>query len=418
MTFTTKLSSHKVFNLKQTISDNLLYLPLLWIATGMFGVDKGDKILLIVVAVCVLISLFINKLSIIKYNWKNNPWIKWLIALIIFGIVSDLVHGFGSRELRALETAALFLLCIDFIKIRINRIITLLVIASLSALFIAYFYSNIQPTERRVWPVNAIPFASYITLLIGFSIALISYSKLKWQKAWLFVSVAVGLGALVITESRGPLLALCCTLVALGLYTLLLGKLNYKLVGLGTVLVSIVLIASLPYLQPRYDKTVSEVNQIIKGNDQTSIGLRLSVYKIGLNMIAEKPVLGYGKDVLADKWDQMHKNKEITWREKAVLGWNFHNNFIEKGVASGLLGIATMFLWLGLPLVYAWKNHRQHFVLLSTPPLLYFFACLTDTPATNGSSYVTYLMFVGLVIAYLNNDKHNKESEIKESSLV
>ncbi|PML06728.1 hypothetical protein BCT86_10995 [Vibrio breoganii] len=418
MTFTTSRSNHNVTNLKQAISDNLLYLPLLWIATGMFGVDKGDKILLIVVAVCVLVSISINKLSIIKHNWKSNPWIKWLIALIIFGVISDLVHGFGSRELRALETAALFLLCIDFSKIKINRIITLLVVASLSSLFIAYFYSNIQPTDRRVWPVNAIPFASYITLLIGFSIALISYSKLKWQKAWLFVSVAVGLGALVITESRGPLLALCCTIVALGLYALLLGKLNYKLVGLGTVLVSIILIASFPYLQPRYDKTVSEVNQIIKGNDQTSIGLRLSVYKVGLNMIAEKPVLGHGKDPLADKWDQMLKNKEITPREKAVLGWNFHNNFIEKGVVSGLFGIATMFLWLGLPLVYAWKNHRQHFVLLSTPPLLYFLACLTDTPATNGSSYVTYLMFVGLVIAYLNNDKHNKESEIKESSLV
>ncbi|PMO52020.1 hypothetical protein BCT07_04430 [Vibrio breoganii] len=418
MTFTTSRSNHNVTNLKQTISDNLLYLPLLWIATGMFGVDKGDKILLIVVAVCVLVSISINKLSIIKHNWKSNPWIKWLIALIIFGVISDLVHGFGSRELRALETAALFLLCIDFSKIKINRIITLLVVASLSSLFIAYFYSNIQPTDRRVWPVNAIPFASYITLLIGFSIALISYSKLKWQKAWLFVAVAVGLGALFITESRGPLLALCCTIVALGLYALLLGKLNYKLVGLGTVLVSIALIASLPYLQPRYEQTASEVNQIIKGNDQTSIGLRLSVYKIGLNMIAEKPVLGHGKDPLADKWDQMLKNKEITPREKAVLGWNFHNNFIEKGVVSGLFGIATMFLWLGLPLVYAWKNHRQHFVLLSTPPLLYFLACLTDTPATNGSSYVTYLMFVGLVIAYLNNDKHNKESEIKESSLV
>ncbi|PMG80635.1 hypothetical protein BCU83_10655 [Vibrio breoganii] len=418
MTFTTSRSNHNVTNLKQTISDNLLYLPLLWIATGMFGVDKGDKILLIVVAVCVLVSISINKLSIIKHNWKSNPWIKWLIALIIFGVISDLVHGFGSRELRALETAALFLLCIDFSKIKINRIITLLVVASLSSLFIAYFYSNIQSTDRRVWPVNAIPFASYITLLIGFSIALISYSKLKWQKAWLFVAVAVGLGALVITESRGPLLALCCTIVALGLYALLLGKLNYKLVGLGTVLVSIALIASLPYLQPRYEQTVSEVNQIMKGNDQTSIGLRLSLYKVGLNMIAEKPVLGHGKDPLADKWDQMLKNKEITPKEKAVLGWNFHNNFIEKGVVSGLLGIATMFLWLGLPLVYAWKNHRQHFVLLSTPPLLYFLACFTDTPATNGSSYVTYLMFVGLVIAYLNNDKHNKESEIKESSLV
>ncbi|MEZ9925708.1 O-antigen ligase family protein [Vibrio breoganii] len=405
-------------NLKQTISDNLLYLPLLWIATGMFGVDKGDKILLIVVAVCVLASLVINKLSIIKYNWKNNPWIKWILALIIFGVISDLIHGFGSRELRALETTALFLLCFDLAKIKLNRIITLLVIASLSALFIAYFYTSIQPTDRRIWPVNAIPFATYITLLIGFSIALISYSKLKRQQIWLFISITIGLGGLFITESRGPILALCCTIVALALYTLLLGRLNYKLTGLGLVLVSVTLIVSLPYLQPRYDKTIYEVNQIIKGNDQTSIGLRLSVYKIGLNMITEKPVLGHGKDILADKWDQMLKNKEITPKEKTVLGWNFHNNFIEKGVASGLVGVATMFLWLGLPIVYAWRNHRQHLMLLSTPPLLYFFACLTDTPATNGSSYVTYLMFVGLAIAYVNNHKHNKESEIKESSLA
>ncbi|PMP06032.1 hypothetical protein BCS94_12695 [Vibrio breoganii] len=418
MTFITKLSSHKVSNLKQTISDNLLYLPLLWIATGMFGVDKGDKILLIVVAVCVLVSLFINKLSIIKYNWKNNPWIKWLIVLIIFGIVSDLVHGFGSRELRALETAALFLLCIDFTKIRINRIITLLIIASLSALFIAYFYSNIQPTERRVWPVNAIPFASYITLLVGFSIALISYSHLKWQQVFLFISITIGLGALFITESRGPLLALCCTSMVLGAYNLFLGKLNYKFIVLGIVLASITLIASLPYLQPRYDRTISEVNQILKGNDQTSIGLRLTVYKIGLGMISEKPVFGHGKDSLAEKWDEMLKDKEITRKEKTVLGWNFHNNFIEKGVVSGLVGVASMFLWLGLPLVYGWKNHRQHFMLLSIPPLLYFFACLTDTPATNGSSYVTYLMFVGLVIAYLSNSKHNRDSEIRESSLA
>lgn len=56
----------------------------------------------------------------------------------------------------------------------------------------------------------------------------------------------------------------------------------------------------------------------------------------------------------------MKKDGEINWRVHQVLSWNFHNNFIEKGVASGLVGIATMFLWLGMPIVYGWRHYREH----------------------------------------------------------
>ncbi|MEZ8965756.1 O-antigen ligase family protein [Vibrio breoganii] len=405
-------------NLKQTISDNLLYIPLLWIATGMFGVDKGDKILLIVVAVCTLVSLLINKLSIIKHNWNNNPWIKWLIALIVFGVISDLIHGFGSRELRALETAALFLLCIDHRKLNVNIISILIIIASLSALLITTYFQISHPTNRQFWPVNAIPYGSYITLIICLCLLMIPYTNRKTLKALLFISAFIGLSALFLTKSRGPLVALICTLTLIGFYTLIKYRINWRLVTIGLTCIIVTSIATLPYLQERYERTIEEINLISSGNYQTSIGVRLSVYSIGLDMIIKKPVFGYGKDALPKYLDRMLEDNLITSVERLVLSWNFHNNFIEKGVVSGLVGVASMFLWLGLPLVYGWKNHRQHFMLLSIPPLLYFFACLTDTPATNGSSYVTYLMFVGLVIAYLSNSKHNRDSEIRESSLA
>lgn len=77
----------------KVVSDNLIYAPLLWIATAMFYVDRGDKILMIIVAICALTSLFINRTKIVKENWKYQPWLRWLLVLVLFGITSDIYHG-------------------------------------------------------------------------------------------------------------------------------------------------------------------------------------------------------------------------------------------------------------------------------------------------------------------------------------
>lgn len=382
----------------------------------MFWLEKGDKILLIIVAVCSLLSLAINKLTIVKSNWRNSPWLKWLLLLICFGVISDIIHGFGSRELRALETCALLLLCIDTKKINLKVIALILLIGAANSFSVAYYYQYIEYTDRRIWPVNAIPFASYITLLTGLSFAFIKYSRSKLCSLILLSSTTIGFAALLLTESRGPLLALICTAGVLCLYAIFNKQVNWKISAGLLCLIALVAVATAPVIQERFDRTVNEVNNIIKGNDNTSIGYRLTVYRIGVDMIAEKPIFGHGKADLSQRWDEMLKNKEINRSVHRVLGWNFHNNFIEKGVASGLVGIATMFLWLGLPIVYAWRHHKKHLVLVATAPLLYFFACLTDTPATNGSSYVTYLIFVGLVLANIERCKINKHSTPPEES--
>lgn len=398
----------------ERLSNNLIYIPLIWISTVMFGIEKADKTLLIIVLICALISLCINKLSILKYNWKNYPWIKWLLLLILFGIVSDLVHGFGSRELRALETAVILLLFLDIRKIKVSYISYLLLIAATSALYITYFYQNITPLDRRLWPVNAIPFASYITLIIANSILLIRYTQNKRLIFILIMAASIGLGALFLTESRGPLLALICTFILMCFYWIIYAHLNWKSLCIGLTLVTCISILSFPFMQERYNSTVKEINLISNGYNQSSIGLRLSVYAIGLELIKEKPVMGHGKNNLSQRWDNMLKDKKITQRERDVLGWNFHNSFIEKGVASGLVGIITMFFWLGMPIVYAWKSHKEHLLLVSAPPLLYFFAGLSDTPSTNGSSYVTYLIFTGITLAFLIN----RNMKLKEYSLA
>lgn len=310
------------------------------------------------------------------------------------------------------------MLLIDVSKLKLKNVSILLIIAAISSTLTAYYFQVIEPTERRVWPVNAIPFASYITLVIGLGLTLMKYSNSKWVSVFLASGAAIGLGGLLLTESRGPLLALICTLGLLFLFSLIKGRINWKII-LGCLVISLVIaVICRPIIEERYNKTQQEIHSILNGNSTTSIGLRLTVYKIGLDMIAEKPLLGFGKSDLSERWDKMKKNGEISWHVHQVLSWNFHNNFIEKGVASGLVGIATMFLWLGIPVVYGFRHYREHLPLIATPPLLYFFACLTDTPATNGSSYVTYLIFVGLILASVKRCSDEKNSTYKEPSLA
>ncbi|MEH6454252.1 MAG: O-antigen ligase family protein [Psychromonas sp.] len=396
------------------ISNNLIYFPLLWISTLMFGIEKGEKILLIIVLLCALLSLTINKFSIVKYNWKNYPWIKYLLFLVLFGVISQLIHGFGSRELRALETAVILLLFLDLTKIKIPYIAYLLLVGAISALVFTYFYLNIQPTDRRLWPVNAIPFASYITLIIGCSILLIRHAQNKMIACILILAASIGVIALILTGSRGPILALICTVCLIFIYLAIRGHINWKIITIGLILITLVSVTTFTYIQKEYSRTINEITAISQGDLQTSIGLRLSVYAIGLELIKEKPLLGHGKVDLSLRWDQMLKNKEITPLERQVLSWNFHNDFIEKIVTSGILGLITMFFWLGMPIVYGIREHREHLPLVSAPPLLYFFASMTDTPSTNGSSYVTYLIFTGIILACLINSK--KTGKIKEHS--
>lgn len=238
--------------LAQKISEYLIYLPLAWISLVMFWLDKGDKILLIIVALCSLISLAINRTQVIKKNWKEQPWIKWIIALILFGLISDAIHGFGSRELRALETSLLVLLFLDTTKLKWNFITTLLLLAALTSAATAYYFQYIEFTDRRLWPVNAIPFASYITLLIGISSTLLAYTRTKVSIVILGSAVVFGFGALLLTESRGPLLSLSCTALIIGAFKLRSGLINWKTVATLAVLLFSVLFLSKPVVEKRY----------------------------------------------------------------------------------------------------------------------------------------------------------------------
>ena len=68
------------------------------------------------------------------------------------------------------------------------------------------------------------------------------------------------------------------------------------------MLTALLLLVSFYYVSPTFQRTVKDsvenIQKFDAGNVETSLGYRLSFAKLSLHLIQERPVLGYGTEVL------------------------------------------------------------------------------------------------------------------------
>ena len=63
----------------------LILLPILWIFTGLFYFENGNKILVVLTLISALISFIIYRIAILKENIKNKYlWVMFLLYPLMF----------------------------------------------------------------------------------------------------------------------------------------------------------------------------------------------------------------------------------------------------------------------------------------------------------------------------------------------
>jgi len=85
------------------------------------------------------------------------------------------------------------------------------------------------------------------------------------------------------------------------------------------------------------------------GNKSTSWDMRLSMWRMGWDLIKERPMLGTGTVDLGHLLkDKMTPADELVW-QNIPIGGHLHNNFIHIAVTMGLLGLsAFIFMWVSV----------------------------------------------------------------------
>ncbi|CEJ13969.1 O-Antigen ligase [bacterium YEK0313] len=228
--------------------------------------------------------------------------------------------------------------------------ISALIFASIEA----FVFGRSRPTAGMA---NAIPFGDVAILAAGLS--LIGFSRLsRPHKVFAIVASAAGLGACLLSQTRGALLALPLIVLALGVYLWPIIRRRTGMTVLALVLVGAA-VGGLGLIAKVSDRFVELRSSLADGEAMNSrdpsTAHRAILWTYGAEAFLSRPVLGYGSQ---------NAVSEVR-RRAAKNGFDvppyrhLHNEFITTAVGRGLVGLVALLAVLAAPIIIAVGSVRD-----------------------------------------------------------
>ena len=395
-------NQHVISLKKKNILDSVILFPFIWVTTGMFLYPDGKKLMVLFVLMSVITSIYSYGIKMQWLNIKNNK-LLWLIGTwLIFALFSKLYHGYGSSVLRVLFTSFLFFASLPP-SLVINKINfkTLIIISALTSMVYLILQVFILDLGRN-WTINPIPYATFSTVIsiIAFHY-LLNYKSKRDCFVWLIIFI-IGVIPLLYSQTRGLWLALGILIIFLTLKMLFSGKKSiYLLIPLILALIASYHLGGEKITQ-RISQTQSEIQQIIDGNMDTSIGQRLQMWKAAIILSQKSPLLGLGDSHAKYKKELVDQH---VVSPKIIRYSHYHNQFLNTFVKGGFLGLVILLLSIILPAYYLIRNKNKY----TWPGLLiiatYIIASLTDVPFHQAQTLTYYFILIFIIFIHTHQMK-------------
>ena len=324
--------------------------------------------------VAYLILLAQGRARLPRLNWIN---IAVALLLIVFGItaifaVHPYVSFWGSYNriwglVTWLHLGALYYIVAGFLREPRDwhRLLQISIWASIPVLLYAlgqYFHvSFIAPSETyRVESTigNPVFLAGYLMVLLPITAGYAIATKGSFNR-WVFG--AIGLTqfiVLLLTGSRGGMVALFITILVLMIIYAILHRKRYLFWWAGLFMVVSLALAGITQWQADSPlvrnnlvlRRISEIN-LTQSASQT----RLWAWREGIVAWTQRPLLGWGLENYSVAQNQNYKpfmekySIEETWFDRA------HNIFVDSLVMTGIIGFLALIFLFGVILVMAWR---------------------------------------------------------------
>ena len=160
---------------------------------------------------------------------------------------------------------------------------------------------------------------------------------------WIAVAVAAAINVLFFVLGRAGYLTLLVNLIMVALVAFVAARdRRLMLVAASFVTVAVLAAAESDSVQQRLHVAISEVESSQERGITTSIGQRLEYASKSIDLIRERPVLGWGTGSYAMEYCRIAKSQE--WCKLGA--YNPHNQFLFFAVQFGLLGLVALVAWL------------------------------------------------------------------------
>jgi O-antigen ligase len=233
----------------------------------------------------------------------------------------------------------------------------------------------------------------------------------RWAVFWFAVSLLGMVNVLFFVAGRTGYVTLACN-VFVACFVLARGRQRVVLV-LAVVLGIVALALSSVSLRDRFEGAVSEVESHQATGAQTSAGQRMEFARKSIELISERPILGWGTGSYSLQYCRIARSAE--W---CRLGsYNPHNQFLFFGVQLGVVGMLAYLLWFA-SVAYALRPvSRVHRALGYCVLTTLFVHSLLDSPLYIVTEGTWYPLLLGILLAGYGDAKMARAESSTASTL-
>ncbi len=330
--------------------------------------------------------------AVIASTDKANEWLlftaskRWFLSGIIAFYVCWAApqHRFSAVSLKRLTFASLF--------------------AAFVASSVYGVWLHFTQPDRIVLGISRATLTAYAYSAVALSIMTLiarhCTSGLKYLG--LLLIALVSLYIIFLTETRSSMVLHLLLAVLLALATLWKDKkLTPKSLSILILMVVVVVGACSrsSLVKSRFDLTLNEYHLYEKGDDQTSLGSRFTMWKMGV-MVFEQHPLGQSETSRNQSITQYlnSHNQPNSWALR-YMKVHLHNEFIQMASLSGIFGILTLLFFFG---VLMFRNGISGFLLnpISMVTLSAFLYGLTDVLLISEQYIVLFCTII--LLSWLN----------------
>ncbi|MGY3852236.1 O-antigen ligase family protein [Aeromonas aquatilis] len=370
----------------------------------LYASARGHSYLSILVVISIILGL-INFTCNKKNTALNNGCGVLLKTILLYGIVmifNRLSHGEDS----ALVRITLFLTAFVFFVPKTALIKSYAIYGVIAGGWVVGSLAIVEASKgvvRVEGYTNAILFAQGALVIFILNLhVLFNESTAATKKFITIIGAGLSLIAIYLSQSRGVWLSLAVVTAVYLFFNMALLVKNIRLILPGVIILFVAFSYNSRILIQRVDDVKYDFIKMEQGNYQTSIGLRLVVWKSAWLGFLEYPFIGVGKDGIDGLKKQQvseHKVNPILLVGDGGLGMpHAHNQYLNQLVMRGLVGFIPMMILLVSPIFM-----REQFGLLGIYlSSAYLVSGLTDVPLEQKETL--YIFLFSLLFATLVRD--------------
>ncbi len=379
--------------------------PLLILFFLTFNIENTKWLLSRLIPIIFIACCFFDKNTIIENirNPKLRFFYIFTTIIFIFYLITHLIRGDEFSAGRTLLTSVLYLACIPWKRISKNYFLILFAMAGIACGLNALYEFNQLNLMRVGIATNPVPYALFCATLSLINLNTLLIKGKKTTRTLAFFGMLLSLSALILTDVRG--IILFYPLIAIYIITRIIPNKKKMFVILSLFIFFIASTSTFFYgdkIEARIKQTQQEYHKILSGNYNTSIGIRLSLWKQGINIPTDKVLFGLGKT------QSLQAIKSIN-ALGATTQPHYHNQYIEKYSLYGVIGLFIFLIWFMSFFVYLTKDKKYTFhfpILMSAIFFMFVAAGLTDVPFHH-----THLVYFYSVVMAIIAIKDDEESE-------